>query len=919
MKHSGFLKFGWLLTAGALLALGGCGGGGGGGNQTATMSEITISGQVLYDDGQPIAGAQIAASAIEPRAMAQQKAAYVRRITAATRKGETITPKAQPREVRTATQVTTDEQGNYQLRITTTLPSRVLLEVQHDHSAPAMRLTNARWITVDSGSTSVDAGIVSLPNPSANEITISNGEGQNTDNSFQVRDLPAEVERFFARVYDPGDQGAGSNPADANAFPGEFAESGDIPLNSAGFAWLEGMDANGDPVTQLSQAALVRMKIPASQWADLEDIRAGTDRIELPIYFYDETNDVWSQEAQVGWIEAADGTILPEEASSLILDGSYNGDLYAAYRTGHFSWMNVDYAYIGPWTLSRLDRASRNNDCLYRAMQLSKAIALSDAGRAAYAKVNAPDADLAAELADGKGPELKNADLEGAYGTYSGDAGGKEDQFKINNNLWSGCGDGATQAQKDRTVLLMAATILHETAHWKDDVKKHADSDPGRGGTYDTAGEEGNQLEKDLFGGIITGDQNVIRRDGRTVNDATVSGWLNTANWTTAGAGRSVAKTSTREAQPQIQLSISVAQNVFELGADIPVTVRYENVSGAPVEVMNRVVLEGYPLYFDLTEQASGERVAFLGPEYKLNLGDADFTTLDPGASLEVTVNLTRNDTGDPLYQITRSGDYDVTAVYEPLRGVEQAVSNTITITVGAGGSVVGNVTDAATGTPIAGAQIEVLSGGRLFASAESDAIGDYRIPELPAGDYTLLARAAGYLNFSRDAQVVKNQETRVNFSLSQLLAIGQMRIVLSWGQEPRDLDSHLWLPVETPFHVYYGYRGSLTTCPYAALDVDAMGGFGPETITIVERYPGIYTYAVYKFGGAGELAGSGATVTVFDTTGEIASYTAPAQGTGRWWYLFDLNGSDGSITEINTIVDTSPEPYASTGAGCNP
>ena len=52
--------------------------------------------------------------------------------------------------------------------------------------------------------------------------------------------------------------------------------------------------------------------------------------------------------------------------------------------------MNVDYANYGPWTLSRMDREKRNNDCFFNGLQLAKAIALSPAGQSAYGNVNQP-------------------------------------------------------------------------------------------------------------------------------------------------------------------------------------------------------------------------------------------------------------------------------------------------------------------------------------------------------------------------------------------------------------------------------------------------------------------------------------------------------------------------------------------------
>jgi hypothetical protein len=56
------------------------------------------------------------------------------------------------------------------------------------------------------------------------------------------------------------------------------------------------------------------------------------------------------------------------------------------YRTR--SYLNVDYPYIGPRTLSRMRPEFRNTKELVDAMELARRIALSEKGRAAYGKVN---------------------------------------------------------------------------------------------------------------------------------------------------------------------------------------------------------------------------------------------------------------------------------------------------------------------------------------------------------------------------------------------------------------------------------------------------------------------------------------------------------------------------------------------------
>ncbi|RJP49241.1 MAG: hypothetical protein C4583_12945 [Anaerolineaceae bacterium] len=138
---------------------------------------------------------------------------------------------------------------------------------------------------------------------------------------------------------------------------------------------------------------------------------------------------------------------------------------------------------------------------------------------------------------------------------------------------------------------------------------------------------------------------------------------------------------------------------------------------------------------------------------------------------------------------------------------------------------------------------------------------------------------------------------------------------VLTWGSSPSDLDSHLWLPPATPYHVYFARRGSQTAFPFASLDRDDVNGYGPETIGILSYYAGTYKYAVYQYSSSGTLSASGAQVRVYRYGALIQTYNVPS-GTGRWWYVLDVNGSSGAITPRNYLTSTQPGTYNSGAAG---
>ena len=223
-------------------------------------------------------------------------------------------------------------------------------------------------------------------------------------------------------------------------------------------------------------------------------------------------------------------------------------------------------------------------------------------------------------------------------------------------------------------------------------------------------------------------------------------------------------------------------------------------------------------------------------------------------------------------------------------------------------GTVAGRVTNATNNAAIPGAQVCVLSTNQC---ATTNSQGNYSIGQVPTGNQNVRATANGFTQLTETGNVPANSTLTLNFSLSPTLAAGEIRVVLTWGQNPTDLDSHLWLPPSNAYHVYYNARGSCTSSPWACLDVDDITSYGPETITIKQRYNGTYIYAVYNYSNSPSINSSQGVVRVYGQSGLVATFNVPASGSGRWWYVFDLNGSNGAITPHNVVQANSPAPYA--------
>ncbi len=214
-------------------------------------------------------------------------------------------------------------------------------------------------------------------------------------------------------------------------------------------------------------------------------------------------------------------------------------------------------------------------------------------------------------------------------------------------------------------------------------------------------------------------------------------------------------------------------------------------------------------------------------------------------------------------------------------------------------GTVTGVVIDVDTSSPIAGVRVLVVESGE---STTTDADGAFSI-KAPEGVATLRFTKTGYMFGDIIVTVVKDLEIEVTEAIVGYapLATDEIRIVLSWGENPRDLDSHLYVPVAND-EVYFNNETAADDS--ANLDWDDTDGYGPETITITTRNAGVYHYFVYLYAGDGTIADSGAVVKVYTTSGLFRTYYASeANGNtaDRYWQVFDMNGS--TFTEINEFA----------------
>ncbi|NGX37541.1 MAG: Bacillopeptidase F [Chlamydiae bacterium] len=84
----------------------------------------------------------------------------------------------------------------------------------------------------------------------------------------------------------------------------------------------------------------------------------------------------------------------------------------------------------------------------------------------------------------------------------------------------------------------------------------------------------------------------------------------------------------------------------------------------------------------------------------------------------------------------------------------------------GSPGAIAGTVTDSSTTDPIEGAFVAVFDGPILIGFADTDASGDYTIPDLAPGNYTVVSTATDFQASSVGARVSASTTTTVDFAL---------------------------------------------------------------------------------------------------------------------------------------------------------
>ena len=350
-----------------------------------------------------------------------------------------------------------------------------------------------------------------------------------------------------------------------------------------------------------------------------------------------------------------------------------------------------------------------------------------------------------------------------------------------------------------------------------------------------------------------------------------------------------------------------------------PVAMSIEGSANGMTVVMDRAVSNSLSgtIYIADSDSTITNNSVLSGAVVTLEKIAGSSTPLYSQATTSSTGYYTFNGLTAGVYRLTvsKEGYLPVTQIVQ-MRYNETNLNNApiemIKIVSDAVGYASGKITDALTGNGISGLTVYIYEGintssGEAVEVLTTNSNGEYRTTGLNAGNYTayvvderiLNDENYRYASVTISVKVLSGQTTgnqNATTSNSVGLDLDGMRIVLTWGSSPSDLDSHL------RYGNYECYFGSKIT-PNANLDLDDTSAYGPETITITDVGNYQFNYFVYNFSRSGTMYASQACVKVYFGGSSTPAYTFyPPQGSGYTWNVFTYNAVTGEFIINNTV-----------------
>ncbi|WP_409438357.1 tandem-95 repeat protein [Vibrio sp. BS-M-Sm-2] len=253
----------------------------------------------------------------------------------------------------------------------------------------------------------------------------------------------------------------------------------------------------------------------------------------------------------------------------------------------------------------------------------------------------------------------------------------------------------------------------------------------------------------------------------------------------------------------------------------------------------------------------------------------------------------------DVAITIEEDGSYTITQE-ELLQFATDIEDDDMTAIIGEQGdetTVTGTVLDAETGSPVVGADVTMTDNAGHSYTTVTDQSGNYSVSGPVVDQGTVTIEQEGSITSSFLVPAGEDTNGGVT-AISEVLEETDMRIVVTWGESPRDMDNHLWL-YDTENgneldHIYYrDMSHDLGEGNVVQQDVDDTNGGGPETITIPNYQDADMHYSVHNYTSRSwDVDGvEDVQVQVFvgDTLVETFSPDLSDNPSGDHWHVFDI------------------------------
>jgi hypothetical protein len=216
-----------------------------------------------------------------------------------------------------------------------------------------------------------------------------------------------------------------------------------------------------------------------------------------------------------------------------------------------------------------------------------------------------------------------------------------------------------------------------------------------------------------------------------------------------------------------------------------------------------------------------------------------------------------------------------------------------------------GQVKDATNGQSLGKAKVHIEHDELVTADAIS---GHFFIDGVRPGKVRAIYEREGYIRTEKTFDVTADIQSGgvADISMSPEMAKDQWRVVLKWGEEPRDLDAYAKFALGK---AYWAGKHHTWRDLEARLEHDDVTSFGPETIHLTgvgsctsgDYYCKI-RYSVNDYTETGQMHEKPAEVTLYNGdkvagNWKIDECKSSVSEDNLWWEVFDLDGATNKIT----------------------